>query len=79
MMETAANNIAGAMQKAGIRRLVSTTGAGVRDSNDQPKLMDHIMKGLLTLLAGAILRDSAANVAVCEPAVWIGQSCVFLA
>ncbi len=64
MMETAATNIVAAMQKAGIRRLVSTTGAGVRDPNDQPKLMDHIMKGLLTLLAGAVLRDSAANVAM---------------
>lgn len=64
MMETAANNIVAAMRKAGVRRLVSTTGAGVRDPNDQPKLMDHVMKGLLTLLAGAVLRDSAANVAV---------------
>ncbi|MEO6060568.1 MAG: SDR family oxidoreductase [Thermoflexales bacterium] len=64
MMESAANHIVGAMKNAGIRRLISTTGAGVRDSNDQPKLMDHIMKALLTLLAGAVLRDSAANVAV---------------
>lgn len=62
MMETAAKNIIAAMQKAGIRRLVSTTGAGVRDPQDQPKLMDHLMKGLLTLLAGEALRDSAANV-----------------
>jgi putative NADH-flavin reductase len=45
-----------------IQRLISTTGAGVRDPEDQPKLMDHLMKGLLTLLAGAVLRDSAANV-----------------
>jgi putative NADH-flavin reductase len=64
MMETAAKNIAAAMKKAGIRRMVSTTGAGVRDAQDQPKLVDHIIKGLLTLLAGEVLRDSEANVAV---------------
>ena len=64
MMETAARNIVAAMQKADIRRLISTTGAGVRDPLDQPKLIDHLMKGLLTLLAGEILRDSAANVEI---------------
>lgn len=64
MMEMAAQNIVAAMRKAGIRRLVSTTGAGVRDPQDQPKPMDHLMKGLLTLLAGEVLKDSAANVAV---------------
>lgn len=64
MMETAAGNIVAAMKQAGIHRLISTTGAGVRDSQDQPKLVDHLMKGLLTLLAGEVLKDSAANVAV---------------
>jgi putative NADH-flavin reductase len=64
MMQAAAKNIVAAMSRAGIRRLVSTTGAGVRADQDQPGLMDHIMKGLLTLLAGEVLRDSAANVAV---------------
>jgi putative NADH-flavin reductase len=62
VMETAARNIVAAMHNHKIQRLISTTGAGVRDPEDQPKLMDHLMKGLLTLLAGAVLRDSAANV-----------------
>lgn len=62
MMETAAKNIVAAMNKAGVRRLISTSGAGVRDEHDQPQWMDHIMKGLLTLLAGEVLKDSAANV-----------------
>lgn len=66
MMETAARNIVAAMQKHGVRRLISTTGAGVRHPQDQPKLVDHLMKGLLTLLAGTVLRDSAANVAVIQ-------------
>jgi putative NADH-flavin reductase len=64
MMETAARNIVAAMDKAGVRRLISTTGAGVRDPRDQPKLIDHLMKGLLTLLAGSVLKDSAANVEI---------------
>lgn len=64
MMETAARNIVAGMQQHGVRRLISTTGAGVRDPQDQPGLMDHVMKGLLTLLAGNVLKDSAANVAV---------------
>jgi len=64
MMESAARNIVAAMQRNGVRRLVSTTGAGVRDPQDRPKLADHVMKALLTLLAGEVLRDSAANVAV---------------
>ena len=61
MMETAAKNIVAAMKKHGVKRIISTTG-GVRDPQDQPKLFDHIMKGLLTLMAGAVLRDSEANV-----------------
>lgn len=64
MMEIAARNITAAMKMAGIRRLISTTGAGVRDPRDQPKFIDHLMKGLLTLLAGDVLRNSAANVEV---------------
>jgi len=64
MMETAARNIVAAMKKHGVRRLISTTGAGVRAPQDRPKLADNLIKGLLTLMAGAVLRDSEANVNV---------------
>lgn len=64
MMKTAAKNIVAAMEKHGVKRIISTTGGGVRDPQDQPKLIDHIMKGLLTLLAGPVLKDSEANVNV---------------
>ncbi len=64
MMVNAATNIVAAMDKHGVRRIVSTTGGGVRDPQDQPKFFDHIMKGLLTLMAGSVLRDSEANVNV---------------
>lgn len=66
MMETAAKNIVAAMKKHHVRRLVSTTGAGVRDPQDRPGLMDRLMKGLLALLAGEVLMDSAANVNVIQ-------------
>ena len=62
MMETVAINIVAAMEKYGIKRLISTTGGGVHAPQDQPKLFDHIMKGLLILMAGSVLKDSEANV-----------------
>ncbi len=64
MMETAAKNIVNGMQKHGLKRLISTTGAGVRDPKDQPKLFDKFMKALLTFMARDVLRDSEANVSV---------------
>jgi putative NADH-flavin reductase len=62
MMECAAKNILEAMLSAGIKRLIWTSGAGVRDPQDQPKFMDRLMKRLLTLMAGEVLRDSTAGV-----------------
>src|SRR5688500_14191794 len=62
MMETAAKNILAAMKKHGVLRIVSTTGAGVRQPEDKPKLMDHLIGALLNLLAKDVVLDSAANV-----------------
>jgi len=62
MMEASAKNIVAAMEKHGVRRLVSTTGAGVRQPEDQPKLLDHAITALLNLLAKRVVLDSAANV-----------------
>ncbi len=66
MMETSAKNIVAAMQKHGVRRIVSTTGAGVRQPEDEPKLMDHFIGFLLNLLAKDVVLDSAANVKVIQ-------------
>jgi putative NADH-flavin reductase len=66
MMETSAKNIVAAMKKHGVRRLVSTTGAGVRQPEDQPKLADHFIGFLLNLLAKDVVLDSAANVNVIQ-------------
>lgn len=62
MMEIAAQNIVAGMQKQGVTRIVSTTGAGVRQPEDQPKFIDHFIGALLNLLARDVVLDSAANV-----------------
>lgn len=66
MMETSARNIVDAMQKHGVRRLVSTTGAGVRQPEDQPQIADHVISLLLNLFARSVVLDSAANVKVIQ-------------
>lgn len=66
MMETSAKNIVAAMKKHGVRRLVSTTGAGVRQPQDKPKLADHVIGFLLNLLAKSVVLDSAANVRIIQ-------------
>lgn len=68
MMAHAARNIIAGMQQNGVRRLVYTSGAGVRAPQDQPQLMDHIMKGLLTLMAGSVLADSEKGVNIIRSA-----------
>ncbi len=62
MMEISAKNIVAGMKKHGVRRLVTTTGAGVRQPEDQPKFIDHFIGFLLNLLAKDVVLDSAANV-----------------
>lgn len=52
MMEISARNIVNAMQKHQVRRLVSATGAGVRQPEDQAKIADHVIGLLLNLFAG---------------------------
>lgn len=66
MMETAAKNIVAGMKKHGVRRIVSTTGAGVRQPEDHPKFVDRFFAFLLSLLAKDVVLDSAANVRVIQ-------------
>lgn len=66
MMETSAKNIVAGMRKHGVRRLVSTTGAGVRQPEDKPKFIDHLIGFLLNLLAKDVVLDSAENVKVIQ-------------
>ena len=66
MMENSARNIVAAMKRHGVRRLISTTGAGVRQPEDAPKLGDHLIGALLKLLVKDVVLDSAANVNVIQ-------------
>lgn len=66
MMETAAKNIVAAMQKHGIRRIISTTGAVVSQPEDQPKVADRLINALLKLLAKDFVLGSTANVKVLQ-------------
>lgn len=62
MMEISAQNIVTAMEKHRVDRLVSTTGAGVRQPEDEPKFVDLFIGFLLHLLAKDVVFDSAQNV-----------------
>lgn len=57
-------NIVAAMNKHGVRRLVSLTGAGVRDPKDEPKLVDRVIGSLLRLLQRDLLEDSIGQARV---------------
>lgn len=51
-------NIVDAMRDNGVRRIVSLTGAGVRDPEDRPKTVDRLFSGLLKLLQRDVLEDA---------------------
>jgi putative NADH-flavin reductase len=57
-------NIVAAMNKHGVRRLISLTGAGVRDPKDEPKLVDRIIGSLLELVQRDLLEDSIGQALV---------------
>jgi len=57
-------NIVAAMKEHGVRRLISLTGAGVRDPKDEPKIVDRVIGSLLKLLQRDLLEDSIAQARV---------------
>jgi putative NADH-flavin reductase len=66
MMEIAARNIVNAMKKNNVERIISTTGAGIRQVEDQPKFIDRFIAFLLNLLAKSVVLDSIANVKIIQ-------------
>ena len=54
-------NIIAAIEKHGVRRLVSLTGAGVRDAQDEPKLVDRVITFLLKRLQPDVLEDGVRH------------------
>jgi putative NADH-flavin reductase len=59
-------NIVAAMNKHGVRRLVSLTGAGVRDPKDEPKLIDKIIGSLLKFVQRDLLEDAIGHARVIQ-------------
>jgi putative NADH-flavin reductase len=59
-------NIVAAMEKHGARRLVSLTGAGVRDELDEPKLVDKAITFLLKRLQPDVLEDGVRHAEAIE-------------
>ena len=57
-------NIVAAMERHGVRRLVSLTGAGVRDARDEPKLVDRAITFLLKRLQPDVLEDGVRHAEV---------------
>ena len=55
-------NIVAAMERHGVRRLVSLTGAGVRDPKDEPKLVDRVFGLALRTLQRDVLEDGERHV-----------------
>ena len=54
----ATRNIVAAMKRHKVERIVSLTGAGVSDPQDQPKLTDRAIKFLLSTLQKSVLTDA---------------------
>jgi putative NADH-flavin reductase len=65
LLTTAMTNIIKAMNKLGVRRLISLSGAGVPDPLDQPKFIDKFIRFLFKLPIGGmreVLQDSLGHV-----------------
>lgn len=57
-------HVVSGMEKHGVRRLVSLTGAGVSAEGDEPKLVDRVFGLLLGLLQRDVLEDAGGHVEV---------------
>ena len=64
IMEESARVITSAMNKTGVRRLVTVTGAGVAQPGDEPKLFNKFMSFMLNTFAKDVLKDSAKHAEV---------------
>lgn len=61
-MTVAAQHLVTAMKRAGVRRLITLTGAGVDQPGDAPKLVNHVIKFALKTLSPDVLKDSEGHV-----------------
>ena len=66
LMETAAENIVSGMNNHGVQRLIWSTGAGVRATQDDPTLMHKAFGFLLKLISPKVLENSRRGVEVIQ-------------
>ncbi|HCR55589.1 TPA: hypothetical protein DIV49_01320 [Candidatus Saccharibacteria bacterium] len=66
MQTTAISVVIESMHQAGIRRLVSLTGTGVRWQGDKPSLLDIVLNKAVLLVDPARIRDGIAHATVIE-------------
>lgn len=53
-----------AMKAAGVARIVTLSGGGLRDPQDRPKVADRVIRVLLKLLSGHVLADAEGHLEV---------------
>lgn len=61
MQTVATRHIITAMEKHGVRRFISLTGAGVVAPQDQPKPINHLIRFALKTLSGKVLKDAEGH------------------
>lgn len=64
LQTVATRHIVAAMKTHGVTRVISLTGAGVRDPHDEPKLVDRVFGLLLATVARSVIQDADAHAEV---------------
>lgn len=57
-------NIVEAMKTFRVPRIISLSGGGLPYEKDQPKLIDHIIRGIMKVVASAVLNDAVRHASV---------------
>lgn len=73
VMTVGTRNIVAAMADAGVRRIVSLTGAGVSDPRDPAYWGARLVRGIMGIVARPILRDAAGHAALLRTAEAAGS------
>lgn len=60
LLATASNHIVAAMKKEGTQRIVILTNTAVEDPSDHLPLAQHVLRSLLPIVNGRLVRDSIA-------------------
>ena len=60
MLVRGMRNTLEAMKKHKVKRIIALTGAGVRSHKDNPKLADKVIRGVMQVMVGKMLKDAVA-------------------